>query len=48
MHAPTASARATHRATEQFGDEFDRREALGQGMAMSAMRAEDHVLQAQL
>jgi hypothetical protein len=47
MHRATASARATGLASEQFGHQLDRRQPFGQRVAMSAMRAEDHVLPAQ-
>ena len=48
MHAAAASARATGVAAKQLGDEFHRRQALGQCVAVSAMRAEDHVVCAQV
>ena len=48
MHAAAASPRATGVAAEELGDEFHRRQALGQRVAVSAMRAEDDVVCAQM
>ncbi len=43
VHAPAAPARAARFAPVKFGKKLARIEALGQGMAMAAMRAEDRI-----
>ena len=48
MHAAAAAVRAAGRAAEQLGDQLPRRHALGQRVAVAAVRAEDHVVGAQV
>ena len=43
MHAAAAALRAAGRAAEELGEQLPRREPLGQGMAVPAVRAEDDV-----
>ena len=43
MHAAAASLRAAGGAAEELGEQLARREPLGQGMAVTAVRAEDDV-----
>src|SRR5262245_7778997 len=44
MHGAASTAGATRLATVKLGEKLARIESLGQRMAMSAMRAEDHVV----
>ena len=48
VHAAAAAVRAAGRPAEQLGDQLPRRHALGQGVPVAAMRAEDHVVRAQM
>ena len=48
MHAAPASPRATAVTAKELGDEFHRGQALGQCVAVSAMRTENHVVCAQM
>ena len=48
VHAAAAALRAAGRAAEQLGDQLARREPLGQGMAVAAVRAEDDVVGPQM
>ena len=48
MHAAAAPARTAGGAAEQLGDQLARRQSLGQGMAVAAVRAEDHVVFSQV
>src|SRR6185312_16120069 len=43
VHAAAAAPRAPRFAAVQFGDELQRRDALGEGVAVAAVGAEDHV-----
>ena len=48
MHAAAAPLRATGRAAEELGEQLARRHALGQGVPVPAMSAEDDVVAAQM
>ena len=48
VHAAAASLRAAGRAAEELGKQLARRHALGQGVPVPAMRAEDDVVAAQM
>ena len=48
MHAAAAAARAAGGTTVQLGDQLQRRHALGQSVAVAAMRAENHILMPQM
>ena len=48
VHAAAAAARTAGGPAKQLGEQLPRRHPLGQGMAMAAMRAEDHVFLAQV
>ena len=48
VHAAAAPVRAAGRAAEQLGDQLARRHALGQGVAVPAVRAEDDVVGPQM
>ena len=48
VHAAAAAARAAGRAAEQLGDQLARRHALGQRVAVAAVRAEDGVVGSQM
>ena len=48
VHAAAPAARAAGLAAEQLGDQLPRRHSLGQGMAVTAVRAEDHVVRPQM
>ena len=47
VHAAAAPLRAAGRPAEQLGDQLAGRDALGEGMAVTAVRAEDDVVCAQ-
>ena len=48
MHAAAAPARAPRLAAKKLRDEFHRGQAFGQGMTVSAVRAENNVVRAQV
>ena len=48
VHAAAAAVRAAGLPAVQLGDQLPRRHALGQGVAVAAVRAEDHVVRPQM
>ncbi len=48
MHRSPAALRAARRAAEELREQCAGRDALGQGMTVAAMRAEDHVVSSQM